>query len=208
MFKNLFGSAPPNSAPTSSFGANLPIGNKALSAEISNVGDKFSKTNEKYRNEINKYKRIADFNKKLSVSYIANIHAMIDVSKLLNDYALFFNLLKDEIMKTDGQIGSLKAEDIQYLESLTKAKIDEFSNSFTANAEKVKKLYIHYDQQSEVKTIEEAQVSMTNLITDANVTYKNLLNTTKGMPLPANSSPRPALAGGKKKRTTKTKTKK
>lgn len=178
-----------------SFGANLPVGNKALSAEISEVGQKFVKTNKKYRDEIDKYKKIADFNKKLSGSYIANVHAMIDVSKLLNDYAMFFNLLKDEILKTEGQIGSLKSEDIQYLENLTKAKMEEFSNRFIEQSDKVKTLYTKYGQQEEVKTIVSAQESIKGVVSNAGITYQSLINANKAS----------ALQGGRKKRVIKRK---
>ena len=162
-----------------SFGANLPVGNKALSAEISEVGQKFVKTNKKYRDEIDKYKKIADFNKKLSSSYIANVHAIIDVSKLLNDYALFFNILKEEINKTEGQIGTLQSSDIQYLENLTKAKMEEFSHKFIEQSEKVRGLYTKYGQESEAKTISSAQEQLKNTISNAGVTYNSLINETR-----------------------------
>lgn len=199
MFANIFGAknnsvataSTSSTAPSTSFGANLAVGSKGLSAEITEVGQKFIKTNKKYRDEIDKYKKIADFNKRLSGSYIANVYAMIDVSNLLNDYASFFNVLKEEIMKTDGQIGSLQAADIQYLESLTKSKIEEFSNRFIENSDKVKVLYTKYGQQDEVNKIVEAQNSMKSIIDDANTTYKTLINSTH------------TLEGGKKKRSTK-----
>jgi hypothetical protein len=161
--------------PTAAFGANLPIGNKALSAEIEEVGQKFVKTNKKYINEIDKYKKIADFNKKLSSSYIANVHAIIDVSKLLNDYAAFFNLLKDEINKTDGKIGTLQSSDIQYLENLTKAKMEEFGNKFIEQSGKVKDLYIKYGQESEAKTIVNAREQLMTTITNAGITHDSLI---------------------------------
>lgn len=200
MFTGLFGKGNSNakpSQPSVSFGANLPIGNKALSAEISDVGQKFVKTSKKYRDEIDKYKKIADFNKKLSSSYIANVHAMVDVSKLLNDYAMFFNLLKEEISKTEGQIGTLKQEDIQYLEGLTKSKMEEFSNRFIEQSEKVKILYNKYGQQQEVNTISSAQETFKGTIGDASTTYSSLLNATK----------QSQMQGGKRRsKTTKPKT--
>lgn len=196
MFSGLFGSNKSNSTsqkPSVSFGANLPIGNKALSAEITEVGQKFVKTNKKYRDEIDKYKKIADLNKKLSSSYIANIHAMVDVSKLLNDYAFFFNLLKDEIATTEGQIGTLKQEDIQYLENLTKAKMDEFSNRFMEQSDKVKILYNKYGQNEEVQRIASAQETFKGTIGDVSTTYQSLVNAT--------------MQGGKKSKTIKSKPK-
>lgn len=190
---------PPNSSasPSVSFGANLPVGNKALSAEISEVGQKFAKTSKKYRDEIDKYKKIAEFNKKLSSSYIANVQAIIDVSKLLNDYALFFNMLKDEINKTEGQIGTLQTADIQYLENLTKAKMEQFSSRFIEQSEKVRTLYNKYGQQEESKIIGSAQESLKTVINNAGITYQTLLNSTK-QPT--------SIGGAKPKRSTTKKT--
>ena len=197
---NLFGNSKTSNAskpsqPVASFGANLPVGNKALSAEISEVGQKFVKTNKKYRDEIDKYKKIAEFNKKLSSSYIANVTTMIDVSKLLNDYSMFFNLLKEEINKTEGQIGSLQASDIQYIEALTKAKMEEFTNRFIEQSEKVKTLYAKYGQQEEAKVLGSAQESIKGVVTNASVTYQSLMNASKSQ------------TGGKKRTTRKPKAK-
>ncbi len=195
---------PPNasvsstSSPSVSFGANLPVGNKALSAEISEVGQKFAKTSKKYRDEIDKYKKIADFNKKLSSSYIANVQAVIDVSKLLNDYALFFNMLKEEINKTEGQIGTLQAADIQYLENLTKAKMEQFSARFIEQSEKVRTLYNKYGQQEEAKTLGSAQESLKTVVNNAGIAYQSLLNSTK-QPSVGGSRSRKQLTSANKK---------
>ena len=185
---------PPNasaSPPSVSFGANLPVGNKALSVEISEVGQKFAKTSKKYRDEIDKYKKIADFNKKLSSSYIANVQAAIDISKLLNDYALFFNMLKDEINKTEGQIGTLQLADIQYLENLTKAKMEQFSSRFIEQSEKVRILYTKYGQQEEAKTLGSAQESLKTVVDNAGIAYQTLVNSTK----------QPSVGGSRKQKT-------
>jgi len=186
-----------------SFGANLPVGNKALSAEISEVGQKFVKTNKKYRDEIDKYKKIAEFNKKLSSSYIANVHAIIDVSKLLNDYALFFNILKEEISKTEGQIGTLQASDIQYLENLTKAKMEEFSNKFIDQSDKVRGLYTKYGQETEAKMITSAQEQLKSTVSNASTTYNSLISETRNTEAPKGGF----MGGSKKKRVIKKKNK-
>jgi hypothetical protein len=165
-----------------SFGA-LAVGtdNKALSEEIQGVGKKFGDVNEKYRTEMAKYKKIADFNKKLSASYIANIHAMVDVSKLLNEYASFFALLKEEINKADGSIGTLTAEEIQYIESLTKSKIENFSSSFIEQSNKVKDLYGKFNQTSQAQALEKAQAQMSEAIEAAGIAYEDISKTiTKG----------------------------
>jgi hypothetical protein len=172
----MFGSKDASSKAT--LGANLNIDNKGLSVEMDVVKQKISKTNQKYRDEIEKYKKIADFNKKLTSSYINNINAMVDVSKLLNNYVAFFNFLKDELAKTENTIGSLTTEDIQYLESLTKAKMEEFSNRFMDQSEKIKVLYTKYNQQDEAARISSAQENIKSTMDNASATYQTLLSST------------------------------
>ena len=172
----MFGSKDSSSKAT--LGANLNIDNKGLSVEMDVVKQKISKTNQKYRDEIEKYKKIADFNKKLTSSYINNINAMVDVSKLLNNYVAFFNFLKDELAKTENTIGSLTTEDIQYLESLTKAKMEEFSNRFMDQSEKIKVLYTKYNQQDEAARISSAQENIKSTMDNASATYQTLLSST------------------------------
>jgi hypothetical protein len=165
----------PSSSPTGvAFGVNLPINNKSLSAEINDVSESFIKTNKKYRDEITKYKQIANFNKNLSKSYIANVTAMIDVSKLLNDYSIFFDILKDEITNTNNSVGSIDAQEVEYLKNLTKDKLDELINVFRTQTDKVKTIYKKFGQVDELQTIESAQNLMNAVSDNAKTTYSSL----------------------------------
>jgi hypothetical protein len=165
----------PSSSPTGvAFGVNLPVNNKSLSAEINDVSESFIKTNKNYRDEINKYKQIANFNKNLSKSYIANVTAMIDVSKLLNDYSIFFDILKNEISNTSNSVGSIDAQEIDYLKNLTKDKLDELINVFKTQTDKVKTIYKKFGQMDELNTIESAQNLMSAVSDNAKTTYSSL----------------------------------
>lgn len=178
----------PSKSKSASFGANLPIGSKGLSSEINEVGEKFTKTSKNIKSEIEKYKKINEFNKKLSASYVNNMHVMVDVSKLLNDYAQFFNLLKTQLDNM-GDIGHLKQEDIAYLENLTRAKMESFASDFIKQSDNVKSLYEKYGQNKEAEKLSSAQQSLRSVIDNADLTYSDLKELVKG--------------GGKKKKTYK-----
>lgn len=169
MFNSLFKPQKENS-----FGINIPVNNKSLSAEINEVGEKFIKTNKSYREEIEKYKKIAAFNKTLSKSYITNITAMIDVSKLLNEYSLFFDILKNEINETNNSLGSIDKNDIEYLKNLTKDRLDQLINVFKLQTNKVKGLYEKFGQVNELDNIKAAQILMDGVSNSANVTYSSI----------------------------------
>ena len=161
-------------ASNTSFGTSLPINSKSLSAEINEVGEKFIKTNNKYRTEIEKYRKIAAFNKNLSKSYITNITAMIDVSKLLNDYSVFFNILKTEIENTNNNLTTIKPEEIEYLKSLTDDKLEQLLTVFKTQTDKVKDIYKKFGQTDEYNTIDAAQNLISSLPVSAKTTYSTL----------------------------------
>ena len=172
----------------SSFGANMSLENKSLSKELVDIGDKFVSTNKKYVSEIEKYKKIVEFNKRLSNSYIGNLKVMVDVSKLLNDYATLFEMLKQEISKTEQHVGTLTSKDIEYLADLTRAKLEQFNQVFVGQSKKVKDIYIKYDQGDEANRITQAEESIKNVMDDASKTISVV----------------DVKAGGKKVKTAKT----
>lgn len=166
--------APQNASKEQQFGVNLTTNNKGLSSEISNVSKKFVSTNEKYRNQIAKYKKIAELNKQLTSSYITNFKVMVDVSKLLTDYAAFFHVLKEEVAKTEGQVGTLQANEVQHIEDLTKEKLGKFTDIFVEQSQKVKELYKKYGQEDQIKGIDSAQESFNNIMTLSANTLKEV----------------------------------
>ena len=185
LLKSLFS---PNAAENKQqFGVNLTTNSKAFSGELSNVSDKFVRTNKKYRDEIAKYKKIAELNKQLTAAYKTNLNVMIDVSKLLTDYSAFFHVLKEEVIKTEGQIGTLQASEVQHIEDLTKEKLGQVSNSFMDQSEKVKQLLSKYGQEEQIKSINSAQESMNNVMASSGNTWKAI------------TAPNTAAKGGRSK---------
>jgi hypothetical protein len=163
-----------SSQKTASLGANISLENKSLSKEIVDIGDKVVSANKKYLSEIEKYKKLVDFNKKLSGSYIGNLKVMVDVSKLLNDYATLFEILKNELSKTEQQLGTLTGKDVEHLAELTRAKLDQFNILFTDQSKKVKELYVKYDQQEERARVEAAEQSLQVIMDNATETLRTV----------------------------------
>lgn len=164
--------ASPQKSP--SLGANISVDNKSLSKEIVSIGDKVVSANKKYLSEIEKYKKLVDFNKKLSSSYIGNLKVMVDVSKLLNDYATLFEILKNELSKTEQQVGTLTGKDVEHLAELTRAKLEQFNILFTGQSKKVKELYVKYDQQEERARVEAAEESLQGIMDNATETLRTV----------------------------------
>ena len=160
-FFGLFNSDP------SKLGVNLTGDNKPLTQEISLVGDKIVKQNRKVNNELNKFKQMSELNKKLSQSYQQNLVVMVDISKLLNSYASFFDLLKIELEKNEKSLGDLQLTDIQYIENLTREKMQTFNNEFSNQATRVKDLYRKYGQTDELNRITQIENKLPEVSSEA-----------------------------------------
>lgn len=140
-----------------SFGYNI-TSSAGMPAELENMKGNIMKTSKKYRDELSKYREIAKFNQQISNSYIRNLEAMVDVSRVLNYYVEIFNILREEFERNDKLLGtSLKTADIGYLERLTKTKIDELNTKFMTESERLKKMYTAYGKNDELARINEAQ---------------------------------------------------
>lgn len=155
MFTNLFGRPQPQQ-----FGVELSTGNRGLASELHQAGTELKTTSKKVRQALGDYKNYQELYKITSRSYYANLSAMLDVSKMLNDYASFFNILREEISKTTGVLGTLQPTDIEYLENLTKEKMAQFSQSFITETNKVKGIYQKFGQNDELSRIQSAQEAM------------------------------------------------
>lgn len=146
---------------------------------IANI-DKFKSairtTSRKYREEMSKYKEIATFNKQLSLSYIQNLEAMVDVSRVFGYYIELFNVLKNELDENAKVLGSsaIKAEDIAYIEGLTQTKMDTLNKKFLEETAKMKKLYENSEYQGELDRIKNAEKSIVTINNFATSTLDNL----------------------------------
>lgn len=181
-----------------SFGANLPIGTKALASKVKDVSDRLTQSHKKYRSEIEKYKQIAEFNKKLSSSYLANLDAMLDVSTLLNEYTEFFDKLVDALNQSDATIDELSLKDIAYLRDLTKDKLDDFSTKFTKETKKAIDLFTQFEEPVKAKHVERAQESLASTITNAGVVLEKVTNANKQQNANKTSNSTKSQSGGRK----------
>lgn len=155
-------------------GVNLGNGD-GIKAEIDKMQGSIVKASRGYQNNIKKYKDVAQFNQHLTRSYVANMKVIVDVSELLNSYTSVFNSLKDEFSKMEEVMGrQLDKADFDYLETLTKSKVEELQSEFNKQANGIKKLYAQYGKPEELNRILLAQSDMQKALEHAESTYKNL----------------------------------
>jgi CRISPR/Cas system-associated endonuclease Cas3-HD len=155
-------------------GVNLGNGD-GIKAEIDKMQGSIVKASRGYQNNIKKYKDVAQFNQHLTKSYVANMKVIVDVSELLNSYTSVFNSLKDEFSKMEEVMGrQLDKADFDYLETLTKSKVEELQTEFNKQASGIKKLYAQYGKPEELNRILLAQSDMQKALEHAESTYKNL----------------------------------
>jgi hypothetical protein len=171
---NLLSAKSDNKIVTPTLGVNISA-SEGFKTELASVTNKLRTTNKRYTDEIAKYREIAEFNKKLSVSYMQNVQAMVDVSQLLEQYAGIFNVLKEETDKLEQALGmQLNIQDFQYLENMTKDKMAELNDKFFKESETLKKLYTQYGKEHEASNIVAAQTLMNQSLANASSTYKKL----------------------------------
>lgn len=153
--------------PQKTMGINLTSNNKPLSHEIDDIGNRFMKNNRKTKQELTKYKQVAELNKKLSYSYRQNLIVMVDISKLLNSYAAFFDLLRNELEKNERELPGFELRDVEHIESMTRDKMQQFTQSFLQQSEKIKNLYRKYGQNDEAARIANLETSLGDINRDA-----------------------------------------
>jgi hypothetical protein len=160
--------------PSNAFGVKVTSVD-GIPADLENVKKTIVGTNKKYREELSKYREIATFNQQLSKGYVKNLEAMVDVSRVLNQYIEVFNVLRDEFEKNERALGSsMSTIDISFLEQLTKSKIDELNTKFMSETEKLKKLYTQYGKHDEFTRVVEAQRNLLATTEVADSSYTKL----------------------------------
>lgn len=156
-------------------GVNVGSGD-GIKAEIDKMQGSIVKASRGYQNNIKKYKDVAQFNQHLTRSYVANMKVIVDVSELLNSYTSVFNSLKEEFSKMEEAMGrQLDKADFDYLESLTKSKMEELQTEFNKQANGIKRLYAQYGKPEELNRILLAQNDMQKALDHADTTYKNII---------------------------------
>lgn len=180
--------------------------NPNLKGQLSSMTDKIKGSNEKYRKEIEKWKKVSSLNKSLTESYLTNMNVMIDVSGLLNEYVHFLEVLNQEITKMDTQFQSLTKDDIGHIQALTNDTIKNFTSQFMTETDKIKKLYdtIGLSNSKEKLDLEKAQTALGATMQVAkSITENAALKNVKG-----GKGRRPRSDGKKRTKKTISKTKK
>lgn len=126
--------------PSSTFG--YSIEKKDTAATMNNVKSRMAVNTTKYIGELNKYKEVAEFNKKISKSYVANLSVMVDVSKMLNMYVETIDFIKMQIKRAEEALGRpLDVGDLEHLNMLTRENISVLYNQFIGETSKLEKLF-------------------------------------------------------------------
>lgn len=147
----------------------------SIKAEIDKMQGSIVKTSKSYQSNIKKYKEIARLNQQLTKSYVANLKVIADVSELLNSYSNVFSALKIEFGKMEEAMGKpLDITDFEYLQSLTKSKIDSLNTEFLKQTDGLKKLYTQYGKAEELNRIIVAQGDIQKIIANTTQTYKEI----------------------------------
>lgn len=163
-----------SSSQQQTFGVNLGVDGKPLRAQLGEIGRRVVETNQRYRTEIDKHKKVLAVNKQLSTAYVQTLYAIVDVSRLLNDYAAFFQLLTQELDKTDAQLGSLQTSDVRHLEMLTRARMSEFQKRFAAESDAIRSLYLKQGMKGQADTIDAAKRALDSAVTETDNAYRDL----------------------------------
>jgi hypothetical protein len=148
---------------------------ESIQAEIDKMQGSIVKTSKTYQDNIKKYKEIARLNQQLTKSYVANLKVITDVSELLNSYTNVFASLKTEFGKMEDALGKpLDISDFEYLQSLTRSKIDSLNTEFIKQTDGLKKLYAQYGKAEELNRIIVAQGDIQKVITNSTQSYKDI----------------------------------
>lgn len=149
MFSWVTGSSDKSSPSSTPMGVNLPADNKVALVEFKQIADKYKARSEQIDRHIKKASKDRELANKLAASFIHNYYVMIDISTLLNQYAEFFQSIKEMLSKSDVQLEQLNAQNFQNLERLTRQEMDKFANQFNEQATKVKRLFETYNMSEQ-----------------------------------------------------------
>jgi monoamine oxidase len=130
-------------------GINLPPDNRVAAVELKNIADKFKNKSEQINKHLKKATKDRELANKLASSFVHNYQVMIDISVLLNQYADFFQSIKEVLSRSDVQLEQLNAQNFQNLELLTRQEMDKFTGKFNDQATKIKKLFETYNMNEQ-----------------------------------------------------------
>ena len=111
-----------------------------MSQQIEKIKHKITSNNK----DPQKIKSMTELNNKLTDSYSVSLKIIVDVSKLLNQYMVFFNEIDKVLIESDkheSNTNTLNSEYLQYINKLTSENIQNMTNDFEKQLESMIPIY-------------------------------------------------------------------
>lgn len=111
-------------------------------SRLQNIKSKLENKQQSEKNLNSKVKTLSEINKNVSESYNVSLKIIVDVTKLLNQYMVYFNEI-DKLMESFNTESSntLNNQYFQHINKITSEKIDELSSNFKLQVDSLKAVY-------------------------------------------------------------------
>ena len=159
----------------------VELGTKeGVKAQMQKFQGNVVRTSRIVQNNLEKYSEIKKLNEELTKSYVQNLVVFRDVNEMLQSCLNVFKALEDEFTKLQEVTGrELNTTDFDYLNNLTRSKIDSLSDELNKQAEMLKNVYTMYGRPEELNRIILAQSNMKKVVEDATITYNKVAGPSK-----------------------------
>lgn len=124
-----------------------------ISKHMNDVLDNVDSLRSKYTSSIINYKKVVKFNKTLSDSYESNLVVLIDMSKLLTQYATFLKHLSTVIAEASEEIDGVTFEDLKHMQALAGQQASDIMQIFKENTYNLMQVYSEYNDKERVDTL-------------------------------------------------------
>jgi hypothetical protein len=151
-------------------------GQHTLQEKLVNLKGDLSRTLDKNKTELKQLKDVLAFNKTLSDSYLANLKAVVEMSRMLHVYNDVFEVLRTKFTDLDDELGNgLKQEDFEHIRNLTSDKIAQLNRFFESETKELSKVYKANNRTRELAELEAAMRTHAGAVGDADATYKRIV---------------------------------
>lgn len=116
--------------------------NAEFKEKIQSFKNKLQKNTNSSKDLTGKVKSLTELNKNVSESYNVSLKIIVDVTKLLNQYMVYFNEIEKlmESFNTE-QSNTLNNNYFSHINKITSEKIDELSTNFKSQVNNLKTVY-------------------------------------------------------------------
>lgn len=176
----------PTESVSNPLGKNIGLNKTSdLREQLDSFKDSFIDTMGKQRLTIDKFRALQGLNKQLSESYFKNLTLITDISRLLNSYVEFLEIVKAQTRQISSDIDRLGPQDFDYIKNLTTEKIFALADEFKKSASDLKTLYSTYNMKQEYEQVEIAEAQMQLLEQEADGAWSKLGKDTNASFMPA-----------------------